>query len=42
LLSAKTKSLGVTVNPRYGVWDNEVGDIVASNVTGDAVVPSNK
>jgi hypothetical protein len=42
LLSAKTKSLGVTVNPRYGVWDNEVGDVVASNVTGDAVVPSNK
>ena len=42
LLSAKTKSLGVTVNTRYGVWDNEVGDVVASNVTGDAVVPSNK
>jgi hypothetical protein len=42
LLSAKTKSLGVTVNPRYGVWDNEVGDVVASNVTGDAVIPSNK
>jgi hypothetical protein len=42
LLNAKAKTLGVTVNPRYGVWDNEVGDVVAGKVTGDAVVPSNK
>lgn len=42
LLSAKAKSLGVTINPRYGVWDNEAGDIVDANITGDAVVPSNK
>ena len=40
LLNAKSKSLGVTVNPRYGAWDNETGDIVAANVTGDAVKPS--
>jgi len=42
LLTAKAKSLGVKVNPRYGVWDSEAGDIVAANVTGDAVMPSTK
>ena len=42
LLTAKAKSLGVKVNPRYGAWDNEVGDVVAANVTGDAVKPSAK
>ena len=40
LLNAKAKSLGVKINPRYGVWDNEAGDVVAANVTGDAVKPS--
>ena len=40
LLNAKSKSLGVKVNPRYGAWNNETGDIVAANVTGDAVKPS--
>ena len=40
LLSAKAKTLGVKINPRYGVWDNEAGDVVAANVTGDAVKPS--
>jgi hypothetical protein len=42
LLSAKAKSLGVTINPRYGVWDATAGDVVAANVTGDAVKPSAK
>ena len=42
LLTAKAKSLGVKVNPRYGVWDSEAGDVVAANVTGDAVMPSTK
>jgi len=42
LLNAKAKTLGVKINPRYGVWDNEVGDVVAANVTGDAVKPSAK
>ena len=42
LLSAKSKSLGVKINPRYGVWDNEAGNVVAANVTGDAVKPSAK
>ena len=42
LLNAKAKSLGVKINPRYGAWDNEAGDVVAANVTGDAVKPSAK
>ena len=40
LLSAKAKTLGVKINPRYGSWDNAAGDVVAANVTGDAVKPS--
>jgi hypothetical protein len=32
----------VKINPRYGAWDNEAGDVVAANVTGDAVKPSDK
>ena len=40
LLSAKAKELGVKINPRYGFWDVEAGDVVAANVTGDAVAPS--
>ena len=42
LLSAKAKQLGVKINPRYGVWDDVAGDVVAANVTGDAVKPSAK
>ena len=42
LLSAKAKQLGVKINPRYGVWDDVSGDVVAANVTGDAVKPSAK
>jgi len=42
LLTAKAKTLGIKINPRYGAWDNEAGDVVAANVTGDAVKPSDK
>jgi len=42
LLSAKAKELGVKINPRYGVCDDATGDVVAANVTGDAVKPSAK
>lgn len=42
LVTAKAKELKVTVNPRYGVWDIEQGDIVAKDSAGSAVVPSNK
>jgi hypothetical protein len=40
LLSAKAAELKVVINPRYGFWDTEIGDVVAANVTGDAVAPS--
>lgn len=40
LLNAKAKELGVKVNPRYGFWDTEAGDVVAADVTGGAVAPS--
>lgn len=40
LLTAKAKELGVTVNPRYGTWDAEIGDVVAADATGGAVTPS--
>lgn len=42
LLSKKAKELGVKINPRYGFWDVEAGDVVAANVTGEAVTPSAK
>ncbi len=42
LVTAKAKELKVTVNPRYGVWDIEQGDIVAKDSAESAVVPSNK
>ena len=42
LLSAKAKELGVKINPRYGFWDTEAGDVVAADVTGGAVTPSSK
>ncbi len=40
LLNAKAKELGVKINPRYGFWDVEAGDVVAADVTGGAVTPS--
>jgi hypothetical protein len=42
LVTAKAKELKVSVNPRYGVWDIEQGDIVAKESAGSAVVPSNQ
>lgn len=37
LVAAKAKELNIEVNPRYGTWDNEQGDIVAKDSAGDAV-----
>jgi hypothetical protein len=37
LVTAKGKQLKITVNPRYGVWDQENGDIVAKDSAGSAV-----
>ena len=40
LIVAKSKELGVTVNPRYGKWDQDVADIVATDPASSAVTPS--
>ena len=37
LVSAKAKQLKISINPRYGTWDAEVGDIVEIDSAGDAV-----
>lgn len=37
LVNAKAKQLDVTINPRYGIWDFEVGDIVDLDSAGDAI-----
>lgn len=42
LLQKKAEQLNVTVNPRYGVWDDASGDLIAGDSAGSAVVPSNK
>ena len=40
LINAKAAELTVKVNPRYGTWDQDTGDIVATDSAGSAVVPS--
>ena len=42
LISAKAAQLKITVNPRYGTWDQTNGQIVATDSAGSAVVPSTK
>ena len=42
LINAKAAGLKVEVNPRYGTWDQDTGDIVATDAAGSAVVPSGK
>ena len=37
LVTAKGKELKITVNPRYGTWDDAAGQILASDSAGDAV-----
>ena len=37
LVTAKAKELKISVNPRYGTWDNTNGDILASDSAGSAV-----
>lgn len=41
LVTAKAKELKVSINPRYGTWDTEVGDIVEIDSAGDAVTTNN-
>lgn len=38
LVSAKAKQMKIKVNPRYGVWDDATGDIVAKDSANGAVV----
>ena len=40
LVNAKAAELSVEVNPRYGTWDKDTGEIVATDSAGFAVVPS--
>lgn len=40
LVNAKAKELKVTVNPRYGTWDYDAGDILATDSAGDAIAPA--
>ncbi len=40
LVVAKSKELGVTVNPRYGKWNAETADIQAADSASSAVTPS--
>ena len=37
LVNAKAKELEISVNPRYGIWDYDAGDILATDSAGDAV-----
>jgi FKBP-type peptidyl-prolyl cis-trans isomerase (trigger factor) len=37
LVTAKGKELNITVNPRYGTWDHESGDIIATDSANGAV-----
>lgn len=37
LINAKVKQLEISINPRYGTWDAEIGDIVEIDSAGDAV-----
>lgn len=40
LVQKKAKQLKVTVNPRYGTWDEASGDLIPQDSAGEAVIPS--
>lgn len=40
LVQKKAKQMKVTVNPRYGVWDEATAELLPEDSAGDAVVPS--
>jgi parvulin-like peptidyl-prolyl isomerase len=40
LVVAKSKEIGVTVNPRYGKWDPTTADVVPADSAESAVAPS--
>ena len=37
LVNAKAQELKISINPRYGTWDYETGDIVATDSAGNAI-----
>ena len=37
LITAKANELKISINPRYGAWDSQIGDIVEIDSAGDAV-----
>ena len=37
LVAAKAKQIEISINPRYGTWDQEAGDIVEIDSAGDAI-----
>ena len=42
LLVKKLNDLKVKVNPRYGKWDETIGQVVAAEAAGDVVTPSDE
>ena len=42
LIVAKSKEIGVTVNPRYGKWDPVTADVVPADSAESAVTPTEK
>jgi parvulin-like peptidyl-prolyl isomerase len=42
LVVAKSKEIGVTVNPRYGKWDPVTADVVPADSAESAVTPTEK
>ncbi len=40
LVNAKAKEMKINVNPRYGTWDYDAGDILTSDSAGDAIAPA--
>ena len=41
LVQKKAKQMKVTVNPRYGRWDEATAELLPEDSAGDAVLPSN-
>jgi len=42
LVQKKAKKMKVSVNPRYGRWDEATAELVPEDSAGDAVLPSSK
>jgi hypothetical protein len=42
LVQKKAKEMKVSVNPRYGRWDEATTELVPEDSAGDAVLPSSK